>query len=634
MTFPTRFGLLISLWLGWLSGVGQPVLHLTAPHDGYTPRPLPAVWLDTAATATFTQALLADRAGLFRPYGPGTPNFGSSPVALWLRLRIRANNPDAWLLESTNHLIEDISFFGTSSRTDSVRRQRQGLFYPPKQKDLRNNLRYFRAFASTDRPGDTATIYLRVKNNMPLVIPLRLVTAQQVATESHPKDLLAGLLLGVMFAMAGYNFCLLLVIRDRVYLFYVLYVLTGVVSTDFQGYLNEFIFDRYLPAFPLYVSYALCVMLASALLFAQRFLNTPRHAPRLDKGIRVLLVACLVPVLFRWFDLRLAMTVSMQVLISATAIYLFGLGVYLFSRGLKEARFYMLAWTVLLLATLLFLGRVNGWLPVNLLTTSTVTIGVALETVLLSFALADRINVYRRETAQAQERLVSSVRETEQTKNRVLQLELSALRSQMNPHFLFNSLNSIQQFILAKDPLAAAGYLTKFARLMRFNLEQSREPTVSLQREIEMLRVYLELESLRFGQPFTYAFVLDSAINAYDIAIPCLMIQPFVENAIWHGLMHKPEGHGHIQVSFNLLSDSSLRCLIDDNGVGRQAAATYQSAHRTRHRSAGMGITTERLALLTNDPTGNSHVQVTDLTDDTGQAIGTRVVVDLPVLTP
>ena len=632
MTNPTRLGLTVSLWLSWLALAGQPVLHLTTPRDGTAALiPQPAVWLDSSGRTTFVQALLADRTGLFRSYGPGMPNFGSSQAAVWLKLRVQADHPDAWLLESSNHLIEDITFYGLSPRSDSVRQQRQGLFYPPARKDLRNNLRYFQAFAPNDRPDDTITIYLRVKNNMPLVIPLRFVTAQQVASESHPKDLLAGLLLGIMLAMAGYNFCLLLVIRDRVYLYYVLYVLMGIVSTDFQGYLNEFIFDTYLPLFPQYVSHAICVMLASALLFAQRFLNTPQQAPRLDKGIRVLLVACLVPVLFRWFNLRLAMTVAMQVLIFATAVYLFGLGIYLFSRGVKEARFYMLAWTTLLLTTLVFLGRVNGWLPDSVLITNAIPIGIALETVLLSFALADRINVYRRETARAQQRLISSISETEQTKTRVMALEMNVLRNQMNPHFLFNSLNSVQQFILAKDPLTAAGYLTKFARLMRFNLEQSREPTVTLHREIEMLTTYLELESLRFGQPFTYAFVLAPDVNAYDVAIPCLMIQPFVENAVWHGLMHKTEGHGHIQISFNWLSDSVLQCTIDDNGVGRQAAATYQSPHRIPHRSAGMGITAERLSLLTSDPT--DQIELIDLTDAEGRATGTRVVIHLPVST-
>ena len=628
-----RIRLIAGLWLSWLAASAQNVIQLPATRQAYVPHSDVAVWLDPSATASLDQVRQANQSGQFRPNGPKTPNFDSSESVLWLRMRVRADHPDVWLLESSNHLIENIRFFGISGRTGAVRRQQHGLFFPARHKDLQNNLSYFRVFSPDARPGDTTTIYLRVQNMMPLVVPLRFVTAHQVAEESHPKDVLAGWLFGVLVAMALYNFCLLLVIRDRVYFYYVLYVLASLLTTDFQGYLNEFIFDGMLPAFPRYVSYVFLVLLTSVLLFARQFLNTPRHAPRLDVGIQVLLVACFVPVALRWLNLRLAMTITMQVLIVSIDLYLLGLGIYLLSRGVKEARFYVLGWTTLILTTLLFLCRVNGLLPDSLLIVNSIPIGMALETVLLSFALADRINVYRREAGQAQQRLITSIRETEQTKTRVVELEIKALRNQMNPHFMFNSLNSIQRFILAKDPLTAAGYLTKFARLMRFSLEQSREPTVSLQCEIEMLTAYLELESLRFGHPFTHGFDLPADLNPYIVAIPGMIVQPFVENAIWHGLMHKSDGGGHIRIAFRQVSDSQLRCTVEDNGVGRPEAARRESSNRIPHRSAGLAITAERLSLLSNDPATGSHVQFIDLTDATGRATGTRVVIDLPATT-
>jgi sensor histidine kinase YesM len=623
---------MIGIWISWLTVSGQGVIYLKTDQLVYTPSTEVSFWIDPTANATFRQALQADRAGLFQRSKQQSLNFGSSEAAIWLRLRVRADNPAAWLLESSNHLLEDIQFIGLSGRSRGVRKQQQGLFFSDRPKDLPNNLLYFRVFPPSARPGDTVTVYLRAKNMMPLVMPLRLVTVERVAEESHPKDVLAGLLYGVLVAMALYNFCLLLVVRDRVYLYYVIYVLSSLLTTDFQGYLNEFVMAKLFPAFPRYVSYVFVVLFTSVLLFAQQFLNTPRYAPRLDKGIRILLALCWVPVVLRLLDMPLAMTLSMQVLITLIAVYLLGMGVYLLRQGVKEARFYVLAWTTLLVATLVFLGRVNGFLPDTLLLVNAIPIGLALETVLLSFALADRITVYRRETAQAQLNLIASIRETEQTRNRVLKLEMSALRNQMNPHFLFNSLNSIQRFILAKDPLTAADYLTRFARLMRFNLDQSRESTVTLQREIEMLTTYLELELLRFGNPFTYQFVVGPELNTGNTSIPGMVVQPFVENAIWHGLMHKTDGGGVIQIIFCRVSESRLRCTISDNGVGRQVSSSYQSPHRIRHRSAGMTIISERLALLTNDPTIDSHVHVTDLTDETGHATGTRVDIDLPVL--
>ncbi|MDB5242395.1 MAG: response regulator, partial [Spirosoma sp.] len=279
MKCPNRISLTAGLWLSWLMAAGQAVVQLSPAHQVFTPRTEIGVWIDQSATASIDHARQADQAGQFRPNDLRVPNFGSSEAAVWLRLRVQASNPDVWLLESSNHLIENIRFFGVSARTGAVQMQQSGLFFPAHQKDLRHNLPYFRVFAADAPPGDTATIYLRIQNLMPLVIPLRFVTAQQVAEESHPKDVLAGLFFGILVAMALYNFCLLLVIRDRVYLYYVLYVLASLLTTDFQGYLNEFIFDDLAPDFPRYVSYVFFVLLTCVLLFARQFLNTPRHAP-------------------------------------------------------------------------------------------------------------------------------------------------------------------------------------------------------------------------------------------------------------------------------------------------------------------------------------------------------------------
>lgn len=127
-----------------------------------------------------------------------------------------------------------------------------------------------------------------------------------------------------------------------------------------------------------------------------------------------------------------------------------------------------------------------------------------------------------------------------------------------------------------------------------------------------MLTAYLELESLRFGRPFTYCFELGPNLNPYTIAIPGMIVQPFVENAIWHGLMHKPGGGGHIRVAFLGLSDAQLRCTVEDNGVDRRETAGRRSPDRIQHRSAGLRITAERLSLLTSGTQSNSPVRITD----------------------
>ena len=155
------------------------------------------------------------------------------------------------------------------------------------------------------------------------------------------------------------------------------------------------------------------------------------------------------------------------------------------------------------------------------------------------------------------------------------QLEMSALRAQMNPHFLFNSLNSIKNFALTKGPKETASYLTKFSHLIRLILQNSKSPLVNLKDELEALKLYIEIESLRFAQKFKFKFQVDEGLLISSIQIPPLILQPFVENSIWHGLMHKKEGEGHLIISVKD-QGNSIQCTIEDNGIGREMAKKNQ----------------------------------------------------------
>jgi hypothetical protein len=151
------------------------------------------------------------------------------------------------------------------------------------------------------------------------------------------------------------------------------------------------------------------------------------------------------------------------------------------------------------------------------------------------------------------------------------EMEMQALRAQMNPHFIFNCLNSINGFILENDPDAASDYLTKFSRLIRLILQNSNAPTVTLENELEALELYLEMEALRFENKFTFLIHCAEEVDAKYVDIPPLLIQPYVENAIWHGLLHK-EGLGNITIHLQQAGDVLL-CTIEDDGIGRKRAA-------------------------------------------------------------
>jgi LytS/YehU family sensor histidine kinase len=213
-------------------------------------------------------------------------------------------------------------------------------------------------------------------------------------------------------------------------------------------------------------------------------------------------------------------------------------------------------------------------------------------------------------------------------RHQVLETEIKALRSQMNPHFTFNVLNSIQYYVSENDLDAAELYLEKFSSLIRMILDQSRSTYISLEQEITMLRLYLELEEMRFEKKFNYAITVDPALKIHDILLPGMLIQPIVENAIKHGIRHK-EGEAFINVEFTL-KNAALLCHVTDNGVGRAEAAKLKSA--TGHKSAATSITKERMEALGS----LYHIRLTykteDLYDREGVATGTRVSVEMPYI--
>lgn len=223
---------------------------------------------------------------------------------------------------------------------------------------------------------------------------------------------------------------------------------------------------------------------------------------------------------------------------------------------------------------------------------------------------------------------INQVRKTEQLKRRIAENKMAALVAQMNPHFIFNSLQSINSYILKNDRQQASEYLGRFARLMRMILENSRTTRHSLEKEKELLELYLKVEAQRFKEPFTYQVEIDENLDAGNVEIPGMMLQPFVENAIWHGLAHK-SGSGHIQIRISA-EGNLLRCVVTDNGAGRLKAAEINLQKGKTHTSRALQIVEERLHLLFPDQQDLCSIQYIDLFDNTGEAAGTRVEITLP----
>lgn len=226
------------------------------------------------------------------------------------------------------------------------------------------------------------------------------------------------------------------------------------------------------------------------------------------------------------------------------------------------------------------------------------------------------------------ERAEQKQRESE-FERKVSDAALNSLRSQMNPHFIFNCLNSIKLYAVENNQDAATGYLGKFSRLMRLVLENSKSDRITLKQEIETLQLYMEMEAMRFKEKLQYEINMADIVDADYIEIPPMLIQPYIENAIWHGLMPKEEG-GTIVVCFSCL-DNNLEITVTDNGVGRAKAAELRSKSTTGHKSFGMIITHQRIELINQMYNTNISVIVNDLHNGQGNAAGTEVRINIPV---
>lgn len=218
-------------------------------------------------------------------------------------------------------------------------------------------------------------------------------------------------------------------------------------------------------------------------------------------------------------------------------------------------------------------------------------------------------------------------------KNLTLQKELAeyeqkALHLQMNPHFVFNCLGSISSFIVQNGTDEAIRYLAKFSKLMRLTLEYSKESLIPVDREIEGLQNYLELEQLRFNNRFDFVISKSSQIED-DMALPPLLLQPFVENAIIHGLIPREE-QGTIEIDFSL-TDDKMVCTIRDNGVGIANSQKLKEELVSVHKSMALDITKKRLQMMEALTAKSSHVEIAELKNDRGQVAGTRVVLTLPI---
>jgi hypothetical protein len=233
-------------------------------------------------------------------------------------------------------------------------------------------------------------------------------------------------------------------------------------------------------------------------------------------------------------------------------------------------------------------------------------------------------------------RNINAIKKREKTRRineaKLAALEQQALQAQMNPHFIFNCLNSIQSFILDFDAEGANEYLSAFASMIRQTLDNSSHPLISIADETRYLDTYLQLEKLRFREKFNYRIQVAEEIDTFGTWIPGMLLQPYVENSLRHGIQHRSDNNGVISIEINTYEQGGLICLISDNGVGRKRAEEIKSKRHIEYQSKGTSISSKRVNAINNQFHTNIHISTSDIHDSNGEVAGTLVSIIIPEL--
>ncbi len=216
-------------------------------------------------------------------------------------------------------------------------------------------------------------------------------------------------------------------------------------------------------------------------------------------------------------------------------------------------------------------------------------------------------------------------------KQKIAETQIQTLRAQMNPHFIFNSLNSIENFMMQNEKRKASDYLHKFALLIRTILESNRNDLTTIAKDMETMKLYIDLELMRFNNKFTYIEKVDSQLLNGDYNVPSLLIQPYVENAILHGVAHSDKLNLKLTVSVTL-ENNFIKYVIEDNGIGRKQSTEYNTLNKLHHKSVGLKITEDRVLLFNHVENCDDYIKITDLYCNNNIPAGTRVEVKIKVI--
>lgn len=605
----------------------------------------------------------------FRPFSQRPQTYAKSSqskvstIVTWLVLRVQNT--------STTQLAETLLDVGGHGKVDlyteqGVRIQQTGIYFIP------YNMEQWRPGRLHVGPLKTATYFVKITDLVRVVAPIvptlhtPLSLKLTLADRSHLTRWLflsmamiaAGLLIMSLFAVTQYYFN-----RDLVFLYYAIFCF---VASFLAVWNMNFALGLGLPMQMRSTNQSFTFISSFFyILFVARFIGIPTHFPRTWVFLRFLLVVFAIQEVVAIYEHVNGLIFRANWMYAGQELpFLLG-GIVVFITLLRSKspfRGYLLVgiaclWVISYFVVFLDVRYMTGN-PAILVFANFLpfffSLGALFENFFFLLALAYRNRLVEveknqmqgRYTQQLEEQLIIRTQEIE-AKNQLLEdrriqqlqsefehkladTEMTALRAQMNPHFIFNCLNSIKLYTLQNDTDKASDYLTKFARLIRLVLENSRADRVSLKNELEALQLYSDLESMRFKHKVRVIIQVDPNIDQQEATIPPLLLQPYVENAIWHGLMHKMAG-GTVTVEVTQPTDSCLHVDVTDDGVGRARAGELKSKSAGNHKSFGMQVTADRIRMINERYNTQTQARIFDLVSPDGEPLGTKVVLDIPI---
>lgn len=343
------------------------------------------------------------------------PNFGVTSSVIWARFTLQNKSSQKLYLEISEPVIDSIDIFRIDAN-NKITHKKAGVYVPVSTRDFHTNFYLFDLNLNSEQ---TCTYYIRFQNSLPLLFPLRVAPLKVYFEDNHPKDLMQGIYLGIMLVMAIFNFFIYWTVRGKEYLYYVFYVFSFACFFAYnKGISHEFVwnnalwFNRFTPIF-------ISSGVIFGVLFANSFLDVNRYLPIAQKISKILIILIIICLLSHWVGLGSLSITLLHFFAFLTVIYVLMIATYVWLQGSQSALFFLIAWSVFLVSALIFIMQLSNILPSDNFTRNALQVGSALEVVLLSFALAYRINTDRKEKEQYQAEVIRQLQTNEQMRNRI-----------------------------------------------------------------------------------------------------------------------------------------------------------------------------------------------------------------------